>query len=305
MKCSFRNSLIAVLWLLPVLFGIGVAGENPAHSGFAFLKLGAGSRGAGMGEAMTAIVADASGTYWNPAGLVQLNRTTLHFTHNKWLQGISNEFVAVGFRLGKNALGLSFMSNSVDGIERRTQATTEPLAMLNTHDILLGLSFARSWGNRLNYGVTIKYLYQKIYIESSSGIAADVGLQYQLPIAGLKAGLALQNWGYVTALQNEKTRLPQTIRLGAGYLHTVPGGNLTVAMDWVKIIDSSSHLNVGLEYNFIKYLSLRTGYQTGFDDKGLHVGIGFQLDRYGLDYAYVPFASDLGHSHRVSVEIGL
>ncbi|MDZ7265573.1 MAG: PorV/PorQ family protein [candidate division KSB1 bacterium] len=303
MKSLFQYRLVAVLLL--IIIGNGVAGDNPAQSGFAFLKLGAGSRSAGMGEAMTAIVADASGTYWNPAGLAQMNGTELHFTHNKWLQGIANEFVAVGFRFGTNALGLSFMSNTITGIERRTQASTEPLATLSTHDILFGLSFARNWGSRVTYGVTLKYLYQKIYIESSNGIAADIGLQYQLPIAGLKAGLALQNWGYVTAMKNEKPRLPQTIRLGLGYFLAVPGGNLIAAMDWVKIVDSSSHLNFGLEYNLMKYLSLRTGYQTGFNDKGMQVGIGLRVERYGLDYAYVPFASDLGNSHRVSVKIGL
>lgn len=305
MNCPFRYRLAVVLLLLPVMMGSAVAGENPANSGFAFLKLGAGSRAGGMGEAMAAVVRDASSTYWNPAGLIQLNRTELHFTHNRWLQGISNEFLAVGFRLGTNALGLSFMSNVVDGIERRTQASTEPLAMLSTHDIMFGLSVARSWGSRLHYGLTVKYLYQKIYIESSSGIAADVGLQYQLPIAGFQAGLVLQNWGYVTALKSETTRLPQTVRLGLGYSLAVPGGDLTAALDWVKISNSSSHLNIGVEYNLSKYLSLRTGYQTGFDDKGLQVGVGFQFDRYGLDYAYVPFGADLGQSHRVTVEIGL
>ena len=36
-----------------------------------FLKIGIGSRATGMGEAYVAMSQDASGLYWNPAGIAQ------------------------------------------------------------------------------------------------------------------------------------------------------------------------------------------------------------------------------------------
>jgi len=286
---------------------LAYSGDNPASTGLSFLKLGAGSRAVSMGEAYAAVANDASGTYWNPAGLVNLSGTELIFTHNKWLQDITNEFAALGFRAGKNAFGVSFMSNTIGGIERRVKASAEPLDVLNAHDIMFGLSYARGLGENLSLGTTIKYLYQKIYIESAAGLAVDVGLQYKTPLSGLKTGLVFQNFGFMSKLQEESTELPQTIRVGLVYQlpFQILSGEFLLAADWMKILKSTSHANFGFEYNFIKYFALRFGYQTSFEDKGIQGGFGVNFNRYRLDYAYVPFTSDLGNSHRISVGIGL
>ena len=293
-------SIILIMTILPIH-----AADNPANTGLAFLKLGAGSRAVGMGEAYVAVANDASATYWNPAGLANLSGTELLFTHNRWLQDITNEFAAVGFRMGKNAFGISFMSNTIGGIERRVKASAEPLDVLTAHDIMFGLSYARELGERLRLGTTVKYLYQKIYIESASGFAVDLGLQFATPVPGLKSGIVVQNFGVMSELQKESTKLPQTIRLGLAYQLPVQilNGEFLLATDWIKILNSASHLNFGFEYNFIKYFALRFGYQTGFEDKGIHGGFGVSFNRYRLDYAFVPFTSDLGNSHRISFGI--
>jgi len=198
------------------------------------------------------------------------------------------------------------MSNTIGGIERRVKASAEPLDVLNVHDIMFGLSYARKLGENLSLGTTVKYLYQKIYIEDASGLAVDLGVQYATPMQGLKTGIVFQNFGFMSKLQEESTKLPQTIRVGLAYQLPLQilNGDFLLATDWMKILDSTSHLNFGLEYNFVKYFALRFGYQTGFDDKGIHGGFGVSFNRYRLDYAYVPFLSDLGNSHRVSFGIG-
>lgn len=304
MKNKFFSGLIL---LLAINFSPLFAEDNPATTGLSFLKLGAGSRAVGMGEAYVAVANDASASYWNPAGLVNLSDTELLFTHNKWFQDITNEFAALGFRAGKHAFGISFMSNTIAGIERRVIASAEPLDELTAHDIMFGLSYARGFGENFSLGTTVKYLYQKIYIESASGVAIDLGLQYATPVQGLKTGLVLQNFGFMTNLQEEATQLPQTVRLGLAYQlpFQILNGEFLLATDWMKILDSTSHLNFGFEYNFVKYFAVRFGYQTGFADKGIHGGFGVGFNRYRLDYAYVPFSSDLGNSHRISFEIRL
>lgn len=305
-KKSQLGLIIYTLILIINFTTLAYSADNPASTGLSFLKLGAGSRAVAMGEAFTAIANDVSGTYWNPAGLANLSGTELMFTHNKWLQDITNEFAAFGFRAGKNAFGVSFISNTIGGIERRVIASAEPLDVLTAHDIVFGLSYARGIGENLSLGTTFKYLYQKIYIESASGLAADLGLQYIIPLYGLKTGVVLQNFGFVSKLHEESTKLPQTIRLGLAYQlpFQILNGEFLLATDWMKILDSISHVNFGFEYNFIKYLALRFGYQTGFADKGIHGGLGVGFNRYRLDYAYVPFTSDLGNSHQISIGIG-
>ncbi|MBL7095530.1 PorV/PorQ family protein, partial [candidate division KSB1 bacterium] len=238
---------------------IGLTGENPASTGLSFLKIGASARAVGMGEAFTALVDDVSGTFWNPAGLARLQNSELVFTHNEWLQDITNEYFSLGFNVGKNIFGLSFMSNTVGGIERRVKPTAEPLGIVNAHDVMFGLSYARLINTNLSIGATAKFLYEKIYVESSSGVAVDLGLQYRTKINGLSAGFVLQNFGYMTQLKEESIQLPQTVRLGLAYLLPLQlfQGGITVASDWVKIFESTSHINIGLEYFFKGFFALR------------------------------------------------
>ena len=298
-----RSKLICFITIIILTAkSIGFAGENPASTGLSFLKVGAGARAVGMGEAFTAVVDDASGTYWNPAGLAHTTGSELIFTHNKWLQDITNEYVAVSFHVGENVFGISFISNNVDGIERRVKPTAEPLGEINAHDVMFGLSYARFLTADISFGATAKFLYEKIYVESSSGVAVDLGLNYQTKINGLRAGLALQNFGYITELKDESVKLPQTIRIGLAYQlpFQLFQGEFLVASDWVKIFESSSHFNLGVEYRFKGFFALRCGYLTGYDDKGIQGGFGVGFKRYRLDYAFVPFSSDLGNSHRIS-----
>ena len=297
-----KKKLLLILLLITVIISNGIARENPASTGLSFLKIGAGARAVGMGEAFTAVVDDASGTYWNPAGLAHTTGSELIFTHNKWLQDITNEYVAISFHVGENVFGISFISNNVEGIERRVKPTAEPLGEINAHDVMFGLSYARFLTPDISLGATAKFLYEKIYVESSSGVAVDLGLHYQTKIKGLRTGLTLQNFGYITELKDESVKLPQTIRIGLAYqlLFQLFQGDFLVASDWVKIIESSSHFNLGVEYSFKGFFALRCGYLTGYEDKGFQGGFGIGFKRYRLDYAFVPFSSDLGNSHRLS-----
>ncbi len=301
---------ITITTLILVLFGFsnsGISQNNPARTGLSFLKIGAGGRAAGMGEAFTAIADDPSTTYWNPAGLVLIEKSQFMFTHNEWLQDITHEFVAVNFNIGKNYFGLSLITNSVGGIERRVTPTAEPLEEFSAHDFMFGISYARNLKPDFSFGVTTKFLYQKIYVEESSGFAIDAGVHYRTPVRGLSAGFSLQNFGFLTELKEEQTTLPKMARIGAAYLLplTVLKGTFTVASDVVQIFDGASHLNLGIEYEFQHLLALRFGYQTGYSEKNIHGGFGIKFKRYQLDYAYVPFSSDLGNSHRISVGVGL
>ena len=63
--------LISLIGLIcPIIF----AGSQDAGDAAAFLKTGQSVRALGMGKAFTAIADDASASYWNPAGLAQLNK---------------------------------------------------------------------------------------------------------------------------------------------------------------------------------------------------------------------------------------
>src|SRR5438045_4142227 len=54
--------------------GADFAAKSAGSSGAAFLKIGAGARPAGLGQAYTAIADDANAIYWNTAGLSTIRK---------------------------------------------------------------------------------------------------------------------------------------------------------------------------------------------------------------------------------------
>lgn len=294
---------ILALFMICGFFSVQAA-TNPANTGLAFLKIGIGGRAVGLGNAYTAVANDASATYWNPAGLAQLMKSEFMFTHNSWFQDISHDFFGYTFSRGSNAFGVSFISTKIGGIERRVKPSNEPLGYIDARDFMVGLSYARPLGEQLLIGITIKYLYEKIYVESSYGIAGDIGVLYGLPVEGLTLGLTVQNLGKMSEMRTTATELPALVRSGIAYqLPPIGIGNALIAADVLKVIDGTLHVNMGMELVLKNIIALRGGYLTGYDDRGLQAGFGVELSRYRLDYAYAPFSSDIGNSHRISLGI--
>ncbi|NIA28458.1 MAG: PorV/PorQ family protein [Actinobacteria bacterium] len=289
-----------ILFLLLFSFSSSFAAGN---TGLAFLKIGAGARATAMGEAYTAAADDATSLFWNPAGSAWSGSRLAHFTHNEWIQGITNEVANISLPAFRGSFGIGLVLNSVGGIERRTFATDEPLDDISAHDFSILLNYSRMIGQNLSVGLNAKFIDEKIYIESARGFAVDLGVRYQLITPGLFLGAALQNLGSTTSLAEEKIALPTTARLGAAYVlpFKVLNGNWLFAADFVQIFKEQSHFNIGSEFSPFSLLRLRIGYQTGYEEKGLSAGFGLALNRFQFDYAYVPFSSDLGSSQRLSL----
>jgi len=299
-----NNKKIIFLIFITFIFTNSFADTYAGKTGLAFLQIGAGGRAVGMGEAFTAVANDASATYWNPAGIAVLDRSEFLFMHNKWFQDISHNYAAFTFSNGSHKFGLSYMSSTISGIERRTSPSSEPLGEFDTHDIMAGLSYARTWNNNLQYGLTLKYIYEKIYLESAYGVAVDLGIIYHTPVKHITIGAVIANIGKTSAFKNEEIKLPTTVKMGLAYeLPIRLYGNALIAADILKVLDGAFYTNIGLEYDVKKMIALRFGYLAGYDERTFQGGFGLSFSHYRLDYGYVPFASDLGNSHRISLGI--
>ncbi len=271
-------------------------------TGLAFLKLGVGARANGMGEAFVAVANDAAATFWNPAGLSQLERSHFTFTHSEWIQDISSEFLALAFPAFGGVTGFSVYVNNVGGIERRVNPSEEPLGTIDANDVALGVSYGRSLGSSMQAGITVKYLYEKIYLESASGYAFDFGLNVQPFGSALNLAVAAQNLGSMNELLAESIDLPKTLRFGAAYSFPLAAldGAVVLAAEGVKVVENDLRGSFGAEVQLKKMLALRLGYQSGYEDRSLAGGFGLSFQRYHLDYGYTPVGSNLGDTHRFS-----
>ena len=280
---------------------------DAGSSGLAFLKLGVGARASGMGEAYTALTRDATATFWNPAGLALLVHPQVSFTHTEWLQDVNNEYFAFAFPGFGGTVGLSIYSNNVGGIERRVGPSVESLGSISANDVAFGVSYGFDLNSNLAAGVSVKYLYEKIFVESASGYAFDLGLSMSPLEAPLRVALVVQNLGSMGDLLNESIDLPVTVRVGGAYELELGGqrGILTVSADAVKVRENDLRANIGAELALRGHLAFRFGYQTGFDEKSVGGGFGLNFDRYFVDYGFTPFDSNFGDTHRFSFRLDL
>ncbi|RPH97664.1 MAG: PorV/PorQ family protein, partial [Calditrichaeota bacterium] len=174
-----KRVTILILWFLAS--SVYAGGET----GLAVLKIGAGARASAMGEAFVALSDDASGVFWNPSGSVWINKRQAHFTYNSWIQGIHHNVAALTFPTSIGSFGIGLLLNTVDGFERRTIASEEPLGTFSAHDFSLLLNYSRQLNSSLSVGLNLKYINEKIYLDNANGYMIDLGVRYASPLSGL------------------------------------------------------------------------------------------------------------------------
>jgi long-subunit fatty acid transport protein len=303
LSSKFFNCVVTVFVVLPLFAHAQDAGK----SGLAFLKIGAGSRAAAMGEAYVALVNDANAIYWNPAGLALSNNAQLSVTHLEWLENINHNFAAITFRGFGGTLGLAITTQAIPGIELRDKPTAEPLGTFEARDVAFAVAYGKKWSDNLAAGVALKALYEKIYLNSANGFAVDLGVNWQSPLSQLRFGIAAQNLGSMSALIDEKIKLPAAVRIGAAYqlFKSENGNGVTLSADHLTYLEGGAYPSAGAEWWLRGVLALRAGYQFGRENRGLAAGLGASLGKYRLDYGFASYQNDLGQTQSFSIAVGL
>lgn len=271
------------------------------------MKIPAGARAAGMGQAQSAIVGDVTALFWNPSGLMSIQRTQLFFSHHRWIQQVRQDYVAFAKRAKAAGWGLALQTSDYGKLELRGgQPARNPVGYFDARDLALIFGYARSLSPRLVGGASLKFIYEKIYTEEATGLAADFGLQFRPdPTLPLILSAVLQNIGKMSRLQNAAPSLPLRVVLGAGIfrwnLHSL--GFLTIAGDLGIPAEGNMHLSLGAEWQPTGPLFFRAGYAKGPEARGIHAGAGVARGRIRVDYSFIPFSSDLGQANQVSLMI--
>ncbi len=300
------KKILGVVFLSFLLSGALRAGDA-GSTGLAFLKIPIDARSTGMGEASTALASGAAATYWNPAGLSLASSSEVLFNHTEWVQGIRGEFAALALKQGTGVWGFHVYSLNIGDIAVRSTPTPVPLEKTSANYLSLGISYARRWKGNFSLGVTLKYLYEKIFIETANGLAADFGASYRLPFYESQVALVVQNVGKMNRFRTDETRLPTLARLG--FFLPVPfrisAFAANVVLDLVKPLEEALETRVGAEVLLFRHLAVRGGWLSGTAARNWTVGLGFIRSGIRLDYSLSPFNNDLGNGHRFSVSFNL
>jgi len=177
----------------------------------AFLDIGVSARSQAMGNTQVASANDVTASFWNPAGLVNIDPDVVEvgFTHSEWFAGISNyDYFGIASPLGtrssdkskakrkyQDAVGFSFIRLGVDNIPNTlelydddgtlnygntTEFSAADYAMIFSY--ARKLPIARSKGlSAVNIGANAKIIHRRVGpFASAWGFGLDLGAQYSI-----------------------------------------------------------------------------------------------------------------------------
>jgi hypothetical protein len=301
--------------------------DRAGTEGFQFTKIPVDPRSAAMGNSNMADAMDGSSLYWNPALSSETTRSEFMVSHTEYVAGIQQDYFSYIQRINNYAVGVSVQYLGSGDIMETTEF--QPFGtgrMFSTHHMAAGLSVAQKVTNLFSYGLTFKYLLEKVEeIQYQSG-AIDFGFAYRVGDTGLRFAVGINNFGLdaapdgstereslegVLALEPESyTSLPTRFHIGAAYdLVDNQQNKVTITAQVTNPSDNAEQLNMGAEYSFMDQFHLRTGYEFGQLERrmpslGGGVSVPFAGRMLKADYAYTRYER-LGQIHRIGVSIRL
>jgi len=280
--------------------------------GAEYLKLPRHAHNAGLGTATTAWSENLAGFQYNPSLLA--SNTGHYFLGSHSSMTLDRNTVGMAYHSGPLYRGfhLAFEAGGmgIKGFEGRDQngARTENF---DEQEGYLEISTAKSVKGLLDYGLRLRYLYQQFgdWKEArGDGFGLDLGLTYSLN-KRLTVGASLLSLGSVLHWQTGRTD-PVAPQFRSGVHYTVMPTLLDLEVNILKPWAQPLETLIGIQYTFMKIISLRGGLQNAFlwDEKGFqdnewehYLGIGVRASYFGVDYSFAKPGSVFGASHKVSV----
>jgi hypothetical protein len=312
-----RTLILALLALLAVppaaaQTDYGFDFRKSGSAGFQFLKIALGARESALGEAAAALTNDANAVFWNVGALPLIEGAQASFTHNEWFVGSSIDALVLAAPVGPYAIGVSVARFGITPFEETTVLEPDGTGrMVEAGDLLVGLAVGRRFTDQLTIGGQVKFVRESLDEASFSGVLFDVGALYYTGFRQLRLAFALQHFGPDIQGLRQDFRTPLLFRVAAAdELVSVPGARVNLALELVHPTDNDEWVNGGLEAVLMDVLALRGGYRMNVDHGSWSFGAGVQPPRIQgawlrMDYAFVPYGSLLGATHRFTVGIGL
>ena len=316
---QYRPNQKLLINLFILMLGSGHVGaainSSAGTSAFPFLKIDASARAVSMGGAFTGLANDESSLYYNPAGIAQFESQRFIASYHNYFADMQSGFLGFIKPLAQEKYFLGLHITYLNyGKFVETDIAGNELGNFSGSDIVLAGSFAVRKGYSWKFGATTKLIYEKIHDYSATGIAFDLGVKFSSDREYYNAGLMVQNLGLqMTALGNEKEKLPLTLRAGGSI--KLKGLPLLLTSDIILPNDNDMALAIGGEYSQWKPFYIRAGWNTfgsnyqaaNSDDKLAGLGLGFGFDfkeKMHIAYAFTPGA-ELGDSHRITLSGGI
>ena len=288
--------------------------DKIAQSTMNFQLVSISPRASAMGEAFYAMSEGAESIFFNPAGIVESERTfDIKFYSTQWIADINYMAAAFSYKSELyGSVGLHILSVDYGTIHstRLLYPGEEDLYPRGYKDLgnaenvgaySLGLTYGKAISDKFFAGGSIRFVGQNLgQNEMSAGsmednnaskLVFDAGVKYYTGIKSFRFGMAIRNFSSNIKREEVDEQLPLTFSMGAAIdlLDMIPMETdqvLTLAVDFLHSNNFSERMNMGLEYEFWDMIALRGGYQTNRDVASWSASVGLNASVAENDVAF-------------------
>lgn len=322
--------IVAVIGIAFISVGsVHAQGEAGAHC----LIIPPSARANGMGQSFVALANDATGIWWNPAGLAFVHRS-VDLMHTQLVPELASdvfyEYAGGAGQINNLAtVGFSIIYLTYGEWEGRDPNNVY-LGKFTSWEIAPTLSGALKITESIAVGMNVKFVYIDLApdvatVEGQKGsghsVAVDVGALWKVPvfsllgyeISHLSLGACVSNIGpSITFINRDQAApLPRNLRIGLAYSPVYNDlVRLTFAADANRPMvdfERSNTYGFGGEFVYYNLIAFRAGYMHDKDGNIMDptYGFGFLLmnGKFRIDWASIPQAKELGRVQRVSIGV--
>lgn len=342
---KLKKPFLVFILAASIVFASTSYAQKVGSASMQFLKVMPCARATALGEAYTVWATGAEAIFWNPAGLVRLDKMELSTTYVNWLFDAQQGALAYALVIrGFGVVGIQAQYADFGAFEETTNQRpyiNDPDnpgltgRTFNPFSYVVGISYARDLTDKFSVGIGMKYAYESLFnggkitamvrqgvfeqVDTwASGFLFDFGIRYNTGYRSIHIGSSVQNFGADVKYAKESHPVPLLFRLGIGaniigsdgFLYPTSTDNrLSIACDIFHPNDYAQQMHMGVEYEFAGMFALRGGYKFNYDFDGLTLGAGIKhaLEgiRLSVDYSYGDMGTYLEYVQRISIGIAL
>lgn len=311
-----KKLVISALFIItPFFLNVFSQSEIPA---FDFLRVETGAKASSLAGAFDTYTDDPNAMFYNPGSLSTITKSKVSAGFGKYMLDMNFGTVSYAMKykeLGWIGVGVKYFDYG--SFNRADENGNETGETFNANDLMISIGYGNYIYEKINYGITLKYIYSGIAEYKSSAVAVDFGMQYHMPESQLSVSFGVNNLGtQLSKYIDTKEKLPLDIRVGISKRleHTPVRLNVTFAKlneDREKFLQHFKAFSIGAEFIFSDYVSARLGYDnesrqdlklgTSLGISGFSTGLGIRFaEKYMFDYSLNSLGK-VGSTHRVNL----
>ncbi|MFH1336059.1 MAG: PorV/PorQ family protein [Candidatus Zixiibacteriota bacterium] len=308
-------SKVTPLWIFLVLFWFSLpilAETGDGGYADAFLQPGFGARALGMGGAFVGVADDATGGFFNPAGLVQLKMRTFGAFYRKMTLNRRSSYVVYNQPIrDEAAIGLAWINAGVGDVIGRNR-DGEITGEISNYQNSVQMFYSRKIIEELSAGLTMEYIQYNLANINAYGLGGGLSIMGR-PLPKLRLGFSAENLGMKLSWtsgnywkqfdmlgSSTKDEFPVNFRFGASYLLLKDRVLLSSEMD--KSTKQEGKIHLGVEGWALENLAGRIGYDNGSLTLGLGLRQKIKSVVFGFDYAFVGSRVGEDADHLISLQ---